>query len=55
MEVPPQSPLGEQIKLMFLGMLPDNDFNAPQETFDIEDLQPKAILVDDYEINNERP
>ena len=47
----PQSPLGVQTKPMIVDMLPDSNDEAPED----EDIQPRAILVDDLVDAKARP
>jgi hypothetical protein len=53
-EDPPQSPFGDQMKPIFLDMLPNDEPDGEQETRNTIELQPKAIVIDDYEIARER-
>ena len=52
-EDPPQNPFGDQTKPLFLDMLPNDESGDEQETFNIEVLQPKAIVIDDYDVAQE--
>ena len=54
-EDPPQSPFGDKMRPIFLDMLPNDEPDDEQETRNTIELQPKAIVIDDYEITRERP